>query len=457
MTAPEDRSSPAGARAGWQRAADELKARPPEPPSSFAQERMLRGITAGPAAAGARTRRPLRWVMGGVVVLAAAAALVVALRRRAGAPEAAVPLIAVVSFEGIGDATAEVAQGGELRTAPGLVANTQIAGARLTAEGGSALRLSSLDPRSVRVALLSGSVRVAFHPSQQGDRVTVRTRDADVTVVGTVFRVELSPDGTRVSVTEGRVRVTDRGGRRQDATPGHDVTVRNGTIASATSAAAANPPASPAPHAHAPLALNVPEPSPAVPTESAREPLPEVSRSPLAREPRNVGRAPQGTAPSGARSGVAPPLPDARPDTTLDPRARLVAARARLERGERDGARAELRSIAAGAGPVGVRVEAWTLLAESHQAAGDDRAAVGLYDRAAGVGRGTAAGANARFAQARLLERRLGDAAGARAAYRRYLGEAPRGALRRSAIEALCRLGDADACTSPAETEGTTP
>lgn len=150
---------------------------------------------------------------------------------------------------------------------------------------------------------------------------------------------------------------------------------------------------------------------------------------------------------------VAPSREDAPQSAAPDPRSRLAAARALLERGQHAAARAELGSIGSSGGPTGIRVEAWTLLAESHQSTGGARAAAGFYERAATTGRGTAAGGNARFAQARLLERRLGDATGARAAYRRYLSEYPRGALRRSAIDALCRLGDAEACGSRAETE----
>lgn len=67
--------------------------------------------------------------------------------------------------------------------------------------------------------------RVTFDvPPGQGLSVAVRTPDARVEVVGTVFSVERGPDGTRASVERGKVRVTCVGQEPALVTAGQDLT-----------------------------------------------------------------------------------------------------------------------------------------------------------------------------------------------------------------------------------------
>jgi tetratricopeptide (TPR) repeat protein len=125
---------------------------------------------------------------------------------------------------------------------------------------------------------------------------------------------------------------------------------------------------------------------------------------------------------------------------------KLAAARKLLRQGQHGAARARLRDLSESNAPVRVRVEALTLIAESYGAQGDVPRAAQAYRRADDLSPNDAAGDNARFALARLLERRAGDEQGAVRAYRRYLERAPRGALAAQARQALCRLGAPEHC-----------
>ncbi len=120
---------------------------------------------------------------------------------------------------------------------------------------------------------------------------------------------------------------------------------------------------------------------------------------------------------------------------------KLDQARALLRDGRHPAARGKLRALlAAGGAPQRVRVEALTLIAESHTAQGDMRRAVEAYEQAAEIGVRTPSGDNAQFALARLLERFTQDRDAAAGAYARYLERAPDGALATQARAALCRL-----------------
>jgi len=77
---------------------------------------------------------------------------------------------------------------------------------------------------------------------------------------------------------------------------------------------------------------------------------------------------------------------------------------------------------------------------------GDVPRAAQAYRKASELARTDAAGHNARFALARLLERHANDTQGATAAYKSYLEYAPRGALAAQARQALCRLGEREFC-----------
>jgi hypothetical protein len=120
---------------------------------------------------------------------------------------------------------------------------------------------------------------------------------------------------------------------------------------------------------------------------------------------------------------------------------RLDQARALLREGRHPAARAKLRGISDRSAPQRYRVEALTLLAESHTAQGDVRRATEAYQLASDIGARTPQGDNAQFALARLLERFTRDREAAARAYERYLERAPNGALAAQARGALCRLG----------------
>ncbi|MDW8364108.1 MAG: FecR family protein, partial [Myxococcales bacterium] len=86
------------------------------------------------------------------------------------------------------------------------------------------------------------------------------------------------------------------------------------------------------------------------------------------------------------------------------------------------------------------RARAHNQRADAHERAGRWRAAADAYRRAIRESPAGAEGQAARFALARLLERRLGDVQGARREYRRYLERFPQGPNAPQVREALCRL-----------------
>jgi predicted TPR repeat methyltransferase len=110
------------------------------------------------------------------------------------------------------------------------------------------------------------------------------------------------------------------------------------------------------------------------------------------------------------------------------------------------GARDRLRDLVDSSAALRYRVEALILIAESFTAQRDIARATDAYARADALAPRHPAGHNARFALARLLERRAGDEKAAAAAYRRYLDHAPDGALASQARQALCRLGSGHHC-----------
>jgi hypothetical protein len=125
---------------------------------------------------------------------------------------------------------------------------------------------------------------------------------------------------------------------------------------------------------------------------------------------------------------------------------RLETARKLLRQGRHGAARKLLRGLAESGVAVRFRVEALTLIAESHTSQGEVAKAAAAYRRADELSPGDASGHNARFALARLLERHARDEQAAADAYRRYLERAPRGALAAQARQGLCRLGEREFC-----------
>jgi len=76
-------------------------------------------------------------------------------------------------------------------------------------------------PADLVVQWQEGIVRAEVAPNQ-GNRVQVRTTEAVVTVVGTVFAVERSPLGTTTWVDRGQVHVRCADGTEHDVTPDAD-------------------------------------------------------------------------------------------------------------------------------------------------------------------------------------------------------------------------------------------
>ncbi|HEX3132999.1 MAG TPA: DNRLRE domain-containing protein [Planctomycetota bacterium] len=102
-------------------------------------------------------------------------------------------------------------------------------GTRMDLGATSAIRLSGIDQGGARIALENGSLSAEVSKQPSGSHFQVATGDALLTVLGTKFTVTKYPWGTRVEVTEGRVRtrreadgyeVEVGAGNRVDVAPG---------------------------------------------------------------------------------------------------------------------------------------------------------------------------------------------------------------------------------------------
>lgn len=79
-------------------------------------------------------------------------------------------------------------------------------GSRVTADDGASWVVHEVTAARIQIDVPTGRVR--FEVSRRPERdFVVTARDVAVTVVGTVFSVDVGPDGVRVDVEEGRVRV----------------------------------------------------------------------------------------------------------------------------------------------------------------------------------------------------------------------------------------------------------
>ncbi len=79
-------------------------------------------------------------------------------------------------------------------------------GTRMDLGATSAVRLSGIDKGGARISLESGSLSAEVTKQPQGSHFQVQTKEALLTVLGTKFTATKYPWGTRVEVTEGRVR-----------------------------------------------------------------------------------------------------------------------------------------------------------------------------------------------------------------------------------------------------------
>lgn len=176
--------------------------------------------------AAARRRRSPWWVMGG---LAAAAALLIALNGLMARqyPPVEAPIVARIA---VADGTAMIRRGAFVLPAVGgttLCADDQVVlsgsgwaeigfgdGTSLTLTPGTDLQLIG-DQQQKRFYLASGEV--AVHAAKQPAELPllIATADAEVTVVGTIFGLAVVAGGTRLTVSEGAVRMLDRATRIQ--------------------------------------------------------------------------------------------------------------------------------------------------------------------------------------------------------------------------------------------------
>jgi len=359
------------------------------------------------------------------------------------------------------------------------------------------LRLGGSD---LAVGLDRGSVRVSFHPERRGERsLAIETPLARVEVVGTVFEVDVDADGTRVRVEEGIVRVVPREGDERFVHAGESVRVRqtrtarsdasdepvvandsttvgdsargtsnDGTEAPAFDEAGAVPSQGPStwvePESADGALRTVVETWPegsargrrtndetAIVVESGHDAegnesgASESGASESIDAEREVSSVPA-TAPTSPEVASELAAPRGRPGRALPEDARFELAMRHLDADRLDAARHELRAIARTSSVRSHRARAWADIALTYARQGDARQATEAYRRAAQIGRGTEAGANALFAlgQMRL---RLGEDELARAAFREYLSAAPDGPLADRARRTLCqRLGDWGEC-----------
>jgi hypothetical protein len=325
----------------------------------------------------------------------------------------------------IGDAAVQggaIAEGQVLESGPLGRIEINLPNVRLHMSRATRVRFDRMSGPELTVALLKGRLEVDFHPARKGEqRMAIESPAARIEVVGTRFVLDVDALGnTEVRVSEGVVDVIPRSGgalRRVAAGEHTHVRVDDGDEyeRKVRDAIEQN------------LRSLDGSGEPAIPTADADQDADfqaDMDFS-LEQEPLQPPDAPK---PSRAIAR------------------KLEAARHLLRQGQHVAARSRLRGLAGSNVPVRFRVEAMTLVAESYTSQGDVPKAAEAYRRADELSPTDAAGHNARFALARLLERHAHDERAAADAYRRYLERAPRGALAVQAKQALCRLGERELC-----------
>jgi ferric-dicitrate binding protein FerR (iron transport regulator) len=105
-------------------------------------------------------------------------------------------------------------------------------GTRMDLAATSAVRLGGVDQGGARVTLESGSLSAEVTKQPQGSHFQVKTQEALLTVLGTKFTATKYPWGTRVEVTEGRVRTRrEADGKEVEVGAGSRVDVGPGAMA----------------------------------------------------------------------------------------------------------------------------------------------------------------------------------------------------------------------------------
>jgi ferric-dicitrate binding protein FerR (iron transport regulator) len=368
----------------------------------------------------ARTERPARlatWA-GSLAVAAAAGAVVAYFGTSLGSLGGRAD---IAQFElRIGEAAVQrgsIVEGQVLESGELGDIEVDLGSARVLLGRGARVRFDRLSETELRLSLSSGRIDVDFHPARKGEQqLVIESRAARVRVVGTRFSVETDAVGnTEVTVREGVVEVTPQVGG-----PSERVIAGGRTYVRADEGDA---------------------------YERAVRAAIEAQLETLAPDEAEFGA-------DGVMEFEADEVPSEEPESAkLSSEAaakKLDQARALLRDGRHPAARGKLRGLLAERGaPQRVRVEALTLIAESHTAQGDMRRAVESYQQAAAIGVRTPSGDNAQFALARLLERFTHDRDAAADAYSRYLERAPNGALAAQARAAFCRLRPEHALCSP--------
>lgn len=105
-------------------------------------------------------------------------------------------------------------------------------GTRMDLGATSSVRLSGIDKGGARIALESGSLSADVAKQPKGSHFQVKTKEALLTVLGTKFTATKYPWGTRVEVTEGRVRTKrESDGKEVEVGAGSRVDVGPGVMA----------------------------------------------------------------------------------------------------------------------------------------------------------------------------------------------------------------------------------
>ncbi|MFT5357201.1 MAG: ferric-dicitrate binding protein FerR (iron transport regulator)/TolA-binding protein [Polyangiales bacterium] len=386
---------------------------------------------------------------GVVVGLAAAAAVGIAVWAFPAGDDSNVAQVQVL-VDGVPERTTEINEGETVVTSEAQALQVRFGGSSIgdtclvEVEPASRVTFDGLDGLDHMLRLDRGSVHVEFHPDQPGEEgMVVQTPDARVVVVGTVFEVRATHDGTVVRVNEGRVRVEVEG--REPAF------VSAGEVLHVTKEQLAVEPTSEVVDVEPEVVVEVP------PLQEA-EAGEELSRRPVRRSEGTL-EAPTRTVDDEVevvaentpvtvedtsaldrvrpRQPVEPPIP-------LSDDARFDLARQLFDTEQLTAARHELYAIARSTTSVRARARAWTLVAETYERQSDVGRAIEAYRRAAQSGR-THDASDALFALARLRVAN-GEVAAGKAAYREYLQVAPDGALASTVRRALCRLGERAHC-----------
>ncbi|MFK8001822.1 MAG: tol-pal system YbgF family protein [Polyangiales bacterium] len=435
---------------------DLVEALEEDPPTmdDLAKARVEKALLTQPRRA-PRPERGHGFRAGVVVGLAAAAALglaVWAFPGGEGDTDSSVSVAQVqVLVDGVPERTTEINEGETVVTSEAQALQVRYGGTinetcLVEVEPASRVMFSGIDDLDHRLRLDRGSVHVEFHPDRPGEEgMVVDTPDARVVVVGTVFEVRATHDGTVVRVNEGRVRVEVEGREAAFVSAGEVLHVTKEQLAVA--APEARPEREDVEAEVEAIVAPLPEVAEDLPSRRVRRAeSPVETPAPGVEEVTDVVVADSTPTPEEPATDEARPsrAEDTEPPIPLSDDARFDLARQLFDGGQLASARHELYAIARSTTSSRARARAWTLVAETYERESDVGRAIEAYRRAAQSGR-THDASDALFALARLRIS-TGEVAAGKAAYREYLQVAPDGALAATVRRALCRLGERAHC-----------